>query len=75
MNTIIVIVHTGTGHLIDLEIPVDITADELISSLHLALHLPGERPKYIRSENPVALICGRTKVEHFGLRNASTIYI
>ncbi len=70
-----VIVYTGTGLRMDLVIPTDIPADTLIHALFTALLLPGKCPDYIRAENPVAFICGKTRVDYYDIRDGSILYI
>lgn len=70
-----VVVHMKTGKTIDVEIPVDISADSLISALHEALCLPGDCPSYIRCENPIAMLQGSAPVSYFGLRDGSILFV
>ena len=78
-NKVIVIFKTpGMPVGIDIEIPLNITANELIYGLNEGFKLgidmdnPGEC--YLRLENPTALLRGDTLLEEFGIRNGSTIY-
>ena len=63
---------------VDIEIPLNITANELIYGLNNAfklgidMHNPGEC--YLRLENPTALLRGDTLLEEFGIRNGATLY-
>ena len=75
MKTIQVIVRVSTGQELDVEIPLNISAEKLITALHEGLHLPGACPSYIRAENPVAMICGATLMEEYGLHQGSILYL
>ncbi len=75
MKTIQVIVRMGTGQELDIEIPLDISAEKLITALHEGLHMPGACPSYIRSENPVSMIYGSTQVVEYGLHRGSILYL
>ena len=66
-----------TGELIDLEIPLNITANELVHSLNeglkLDIDLNNVAENYLVSENPVALLRGDIVLENLGLRDGSKI--
>lgn len=66
-----------TGEILDLEIPMNITANELLYSLNeglnLGLDLNSVAENYLISENPVALLRGDTLLEKYGLHNGSKI--
>lgn len=66
-----------TGEILDLEIPGNITANELIYSLNeglsLGLDLNNVAENYLISENPVALLRGDTLLENLGVHNGSKI--
>ena len=70
-----VIVMAGGRRLSDVEIPLDISADQLIRALHMSFFPNTPAPAFIRSDNPVAFIRGNTPVELFGLRDGSILYI
>ena len=61
----------------DLDIPLDITADELVDALNEAyrLGIRDDRPQqhYLRSEHPIALLKGMATLEELGLHHGSTI--
>lgn len=75
MNHKTVIIQMMTGKTVDIEIPVGISAENLINALHEALRLPGECPDYIRCENPVAMLQGDMPVSYFGIRDGSILYV
>lgn len=66
-----------TGELFDLEIPMNITANELLYSLNtglgLGVNLSDVKENYLISENPVALLRGDVLLECFGLHDGSKI--
>ena len=70
-----VIVMAGGRRLSDVEIPLDISADQLIRALHASFFPHTPLPSYIRSDNPVAFLRGAVPVESFGLRDGSILYI
>lgn len=61
----------------DLDIPVNITADELIKSLKLAFSLDidttDQKQCYLQMENPIVLLKGDKLLSDFNARNGSTI--
>lgn len=63
---------------LDLEIPLDITANELFHAVNEAFKL-GENEAlpencYLQAENPIALLKGNRTLEEFGIHNASIIH-
>ncbi len=64
---------------VDIEIPLNITANELIYGLkqafNLKMNMDNPDECYIRVENPIALLHGDTVLSEYGLRNGSTIFI
>jgi len=63
---------------VDLEIPLDISANELVVALNSAYELGIDvtdiKNCYLKSENPIALLKGNKTLAEFGLRNGSMIY-
>lgn len=63
----------------DLEIPLDITANDLIIALNTAYDLGIDtediRKCYIKIENPIALLHGNKMLRDYGIRNGSIINI
>lgn len=63
----------------DIEIPADITANELYRALCAAYDLQKgndtlqEKEAYIKFENPIALLKGGQTVKEAGIRNGSVI--
>lgn len=62
----------------DIEIPLYITANDLVVALNEAydLNIDTSNVKncYLKSEKPIALIKGNKKLSEFGLRNGTVIY-
>lgn len=66
------------GVICDLEIPLHITAIELLQALNQAMHL-GIRTEqiadcFLTAENPIALLRGNVELADFGLHDGSRIY-
>ena len=61
----------------DLEIPLDISAHELVVALNAAYELNIDTSDikncYLKAENPIALLRGDKTLAEFGLRNGSII--
>ena len=64
---------------IDVEIPTNISANELIYGLNqgfsLGINMDNPRECFLRAENPIALLRGEKSVKEFGIRNGSTIHV
>lgn len=79
METIVVrFVITKMGREYDLDIPISITANELVYALNeaysLGIDTSDVKKCYLQAENPIALLKGNKTLEEFGLRNGSIIY-
>lgn len=63
---------------VDLEIPLYISANELVIALNKAYKLDidvtNARKCYLKAERPIALLHGNRELEKFGIRNGSIIY-
>lgn len=63
---------------VDLEIPLDITANELVFALNKAYELGIDTTNikncYLKAEKPIALLKGNKTLEEYGIRNGSIIY-
>lgn len=75
MNTVTVIVYKKNGIPTDVEIPMDITARQLIEALYTGLKCPEDRSEGIRSANPAAYLTGDRLVSDYGLYDGSTLYL
>lgn len=74
------ILHIHKKHMmIDVDIPLDITVNELIIGLNQGFQLgmdTGDMSKcYLKTENPIALLKGNKCIAEYGLRNGTTINI
>ena len=62
----------------DLEIPLDISANELFVALNTAYELgidTGDiKNCYLQAERPIALLKGNKSLAEFGVRNGTIIY-
>lgn len=62
---------------IDLEVPLDITANELVIALNTAYDLGIDTTNikncFLKAENPIALLRGNKKLIEYGIRNGSVI--
>ena len=62
---------------VDLEVPLDISANDLVNALNSAYDLGIDTSNikncYLKAENPIALIKGNKTLAEFGLRNGSVI--
>jgi len=62
---------------VDLEVPLDITANDLVIALNKAYELEIDTDNvlnsYLKSENPIALLRGNKTLQEFGVRNGSII--
>ena len=79
MDTVSVEFHDGSRNkVVDIEIPLFLKANELVTALTRAYDLPIrlEDPSqvYMRSENPVALIAGQQTLEKLGIANGTRIF-
>ncbi len=75
MAKVIALVHLETGKEMDVELPLEISADTVIRALHQALKLPGECPTHIRCENPIAMLQGDAPLASFCIRDGSIFYM
>lgn len=77
-NTAIVIFNiTKRNFTADLEIPLDISANELVVALNtaydLGIDIADIKNCYLKAENPISLLKGNKTLAEFGLRNGSVI--
>lgn len=77
METCVIIFENRITHLCtDLEVPLDISADELVLAL-AAIYQLGfheQEKRYLYSERPNAVLSGSKTLRDFGLRDASCVY-
>lgn len=77
-GTVIVIFNiTKRDFTVDLEVPLDISVNDLVNALNTAYELDIDTSDikncYLKAENPIALLKGNKTLEEFGLRNGSII--
>lgn len=74
----IMFVIKNKGKTVNLEIPLQISANEFVSALNQAYDLQIDTSDikncYLKSENPIALLRGNKTLGEFGIRNGSVIY-
>ncbi len=62
----------------DIEIPLNISANELVVALDSAFELGIDtsdiKSCYLQAENPIGLLKGEKTLKDFGIRNGSIIY-
>ena len=78
MNTIVIIFNNNINNTcVDLEVPVDISANDLVIALNSAYKLgidtTNQKKCYLKAENPFVLLRGSKKLSEYGLRNGSII--
>ncbi|MCR5195643.1 MAG: EsaB/YukD family protein [Pseudobutyrivibrio sp.] len=76
-NVVIVFNNLKRKEMIDLEIPIDITANDLVVALNTAYELgidvSNQKKCFLKAENPFALLKGSKKLSEFGVRNGTVI--
>jgi len=67
------------GKVVELDVPINITANELVIALNTAFDLKinvlDAKKCYIKAENPLVLLKGNKTLEKFGIRDGSIINI
>ena len=62
---------------VDLEVPLNITANDLVEALNIAYDLGIDTSDikncYLKAENPIALLKGNKTLAEFGIRDGSVI--
>lgn len=62
---------------VDLEVPLDITATDLVIALNTAYNLGIDTTNikncYLKAENPISLLRGNKTLAEYGIRNGSII--
>lgn len=62
----------------DLEIPLNISANDLVLALNsaydLGIDISNIKNCYLKAERPIALLKGNKSLENFGVRNGTIIY-
>ena len=75
--TVIFQIH-NRNQIVDIEVPLNITANELVVGLNMAYDLGidtlNSKNCYLTAENPIALLKGNRLLSEYGLRNGSVIH-
>ncbi len=78
-KVIVVLYLHKTQKKIDLEVPLDITVNELIAGINqaysLGINQEDINQNYLKTENPIALLKGNKTLRECGMRNATVINI
>ncbi len=76
-NAFVEFININTGERQEIEIPLYITASELVDSLNEAYRLDisneDVEDNYLCAENPIAFLKGNRTLKEFGIRNGSSI--
>lgn len=76
-TAIIILYITKRNFTVDLEVPLDISANDLVNALNTAYELGIDTSDikncYLKAENPIVLLKGNKTLAEFGLRNGSII--
>lgn len=76
-NVILQFDRAKTGECIDIEVPLKITANELLYALNrglqLGINLTDVSQCYLTTENPIALLKGDVLLEEFGVHDGTII--
>lgn len=77
-TVIIMFHHVGRRITDDLEVPLDISAKELINALNtaydLGIDMTDAKSCYLKAEKPIAFLKGNKTLREYGLRNGSIIH-
>lgn len=78
-RAIVVFKSISKGIFCDIDLPLDITANELIKALNAAYELDIDiydiKKCYLKAERPIALLRGGRTLAEFGIRSGSVIFI
>ena len=76
-TAIIIFNHIKKNTSIDLEVPLNISANELVEALNTAYSLGIDvsdiKNCYLKAENPISLLKGNKTLAEYGIRNGSII--
>lgn len=76
-KAIVIFVMHKRNFQVDLEIPLDITANELVVALNTAYNLEIDTTDvkncYLKAERPIALLKGNKILSEYGVRNGTII--
>ena len=76
-TAIVIFKNLKTNVSVDIEVPLYITANDLVEALNIAYDLGIDTSDikncYLKSENPIALLKGNKDLSEFGIRDGSVI--
>lgn len=76
-KVIVIFNNKKTNTTMDIEIPLNITANELVVGLNaaydLGINVDDIKKCYLKSEKPIALLKGNKLLSQYGIRNGSII--
>lgn len=76
-TAIVIFINHCENYCVDLEVPLDITANKLVVALNSAYELGIDTSDikncYLQAERPIVLLRGNKTLAEFGLRNGSVI--
>lgn len=76
-NAIVIFNIVNRNFTVDLEIPLNISANEFVNAINstyeLGIDTTDIKNCYLKAENPIALLKGNKTLAEFGLRNGSVI--
>lgn len=76
-KVIVIFINEKTHLGVDIEIPTNITGNELIYGLNeafqLGISIDNPEKCFLRMENPIGIIRGDTTIREYGIRNGSKI--
>ncbi len=79
MSSAVVMIFEKDNESFDIEVPLDITANELLyglnEGLHLGINLEDAKQCFLCSENPIALLKGNAPLSSYGLHDGTRICI
>lgn len=77
-TAIIIFYNIKENRKIDIEVPLDITVNELIlgltSAYQLDIDVTDQRKCILKSENPIALLKGNKTLAEYGIHNGTYIF-
>lgn len=77
-TAIIIFYNIKENRKIDIEVPLDITVNELIlgltSAYQLDIDVTDQRKCFLKSENPIALLKGNKTLAEYGIHNGTNIF-
>ncbi len=78
MNTIVIIFNNNSNNTsTDLEVPLDISANDLVIALNkaydLGIDITNQKYCFLKAENPLVLLRGSKKLSDYGLHDGSII--